>query len=70
MEFAAHGGAFPIYVRGTGAVATVTVSGLPQKADHELVVEALSEILGRPGRRDARPASPRRTPGAIAAPAG
>jgi uncharacterized protein (UPF0303 family) len=48
-EFAAHGGAFPIYVRGTGMVATVTVSGLPQKADHELVVEALSEILGRPG---------------------
>jgi uncharacterized protein (UPF0303 family) len=30
-------------------VATVTVSGLPQKADHELVVEALSEILGRAG---------------------
>ena len=28
-------------------VATVTVSGLPQKADHELVVEALTEILGR-----------------------
>jgi len=48
--FAAHGGAFPIYVRGTGAVAAVTVSGLPQKADHELVVEALSEILGRTGR--------------------
>ena len=48
-EFAAHGGAFPIYVRGTGMVATVTVSGLPQKADHELVVEALSEILGRAG---------------------
>lgn len=43
--FAAHGGAFPIYVRGTGAVATVTVSGLPQKADHELVVEALRKIL-------------------------
>jgi uncharacterized protein (UPF0303 family) len=48
--FAAHGGAFPIYVRGTGAVATVTVSGLPQKADHELVVEALSEVLRRAGR--------------------
>jgi uncharacterized protein (UPF0303 family) len=28
-------------------VATVSVSGVPQKADHELVVEALSEILGR-----------------------
>ena len=45
MEFAAHGGAFPIYVRGTGAVAVVTVSGLPQKADHELVVEALRLVL-------------------------
>ena len=49
LEFAAHGGAFPIYLRGTGMVATVTVSGLPQKADHELVVEALSEILGHSG---------------------
>lgn len=48
-EFAAHGGSFPIYLRGTGAIGTVTVSGLPQKADHELVVEALTEILGRSG---------------------
>ncbi len=40
-RYAAHGGAFPIYVRGTGPVATATVSGLPQKADHDLVVEAL-----------------------------
>ena len=45
MEFAAHGGAFPIYVRGTGSVAVVTVSGLPQKADHDLVVEALRTVL-------------------------
>ena len=50
QEFAAHGGSFPIYLRGTGVVGTVTVSGLPQKADHELVVEALSEILGRSER--------------------
>jgi uncharacterized protein (UPF0303 family) len=41
-RYAAHGGSFPIYVRGTGPVATVTVSGLPQKADHDLVVEALA----------------------------
>lgn len=39
--FAAHGGSFPLYVRGVGPVATVTVSGLPQRDDHELVVEAL-----------------------------
>jgi len=42
--YAAHGGAFPVYVRDVGAVAVVTVSGLPQKADHDLVVQALREI--------------------------
>jgi uncharacterized protein (UPF0303 family) len=44
-RYAAHGGSFPLYVQGVGAVATVTVSGLPQKADHDLVVRALREIL-------------------------
>ena len=43
--YAAHGGCFPLYVKGVGAVATVTVSGLPQQQDHDLVVEALREIL-------------------------
>ncbi|MBP1136643.1 uncharacterized protein (UPF0303 family) [Arthrobacter sp. PvP023] len=41
-RYASHGGAFPVYVKGTGPVATATVSGLPQKADHDLVVEALT----------------------------
>lgn len=45
-RYAAHGGSFPVYVGGVGAVATVTVSGLPQKADHDLVVRALREIRG------------------------
>ena len=44
--YAAHGGAFPVYVRGVGAVAVVTVSGLPQMEDHDLVVQALREIHG------------------------
>jgi len=44
--YAPHGGSFPLYVAGVGAVATVTVSGLPQQQDHDLVVEALREILG------------------------
>ncbi|MCU1634019.1 MAG: hypothetical protein JWM61_2671 [Micrococcaceae bacterium] len=39
--YAAHGGSFPLYIRGVGPVATVTVSGLPQLEDHRLVVEAL-----------------------------
>jgi uncharacterized protein (UPF0303 family) len=41
MEFSAHGGSFPIRVRGVGIVATATVSGLPQEEDHALVVECL-----------------------------
>jgi uncharacterized protein (UPF0303 family) len=45
-RYAAHGGAFPLYVKRTGPVATVTVSGLPQKADHDLVVEALTAFKG------------------------
>jgi uncharacterized protein (UPF0303 family) len=46
-EFAAHGGAFPLIVRGAGPVGTVTVSGLPQADDHRLVVEVLRSFLGR-----------------------
>lgn len=42
--YAPHGGSFPLYVRGVGPVATVTVSGLPQVQDHDLVVEALRSV--------------------------
>jgi uncharacterized protein (UPF0303 family) len=45
--YAAHGGAFPITLAGTGVVGTVAVSGLPQGDDHDLVVAALEEYLGR-----------------------
>jgi uncharacterized protein (UPF0303 family) len=44
-EFAAHGGAFPIRVRGAGLVGTATVSGLPQEEDHRLVVTILERFL-------------------------
>ena len=45
QEYAAHGGAFPIRVRGTGLVGTMTVSGLPQEEDHRLVVTVLEHFL-------------------------
>jgi len=43
--FAAHGGAFPILLRGTGCIGTIAVSGLPQLDDHRLVVETLQQFL-------------------------
>ena len=45
-DFAPHGGSFPITVIGTGCIGAVTVSGLPQRDDHNLVVEALALMLG------------------------
>ena len=45
--YAAHGGAFPVLVRGVGCVGTVAVSGLPQREDHRLVVETLEAFLAR-----------------------
>jgi uncharacterized protein (UPF0303 family) len=44
-QYAAHGGGFPLAVAGTGVVGVLLVSGLPQIADHELCVEALTAHL-------------------------
>jgi uncharacterized protein (UPF0303 family) len=44
-QYAAHGGAFPILLTGTGCIGTVAVSGLPQRDDHQLVVDAIERVL-------------------------
>ncbi len=46
-DYATHGGSFPLRVAGAGVVGSATVSGLPQRADHELVVEALCTMLDK-----------------------
>ncbi len=46
-RYAAHGGVFPLLVRGVGPVGTVGVSGLPQADDHAFVVEQLEVFLTR-----------------------
>jgi uncharacterized protein (UPF0303 family) len=46
-DYSDHGGSFPITVEGVGVIGSVTVSGLAQRADHELVVEALCHLLGK-----------------------
>jgi uncharacterized protein (UPF0303 family) len=46
-KYAAHGGSFPVTVTGTGVIGSLTVSGLPQRDDHQLVVEALCLATGQ-----------------------
>ncbi|EGX58657.1 hypothetical protein SZN_16855 [Streptomyces zinciresistens K42] len=43
--YAAHGGSFPLAVEGAGVIGSVTVSGLPQLADHRMAVAALERFL-------------------------
>ncbi|MES2178553.1 MAG: heme-degrading domain-containing protein [Gemmatimonadota bacterium] len=45
-DYAVAGGCFPIVIRGTGMIGTIAVSGLPERIDHELVVEAIATYLG------------------------
>ena len=47
-DYATHGGSFPLTVSGAGVVGSVTVSGLPMRQDHEMVIEALCALLNRP----------------------
>ncbi len=44
-EYCAHGGSFPIRIKGSGLVGAVTASGLASVEDHELVTQALSLAL-------------------------
>jgi uncharacterized protein (UPF0303 family) len=44
-DYASHGGSFPLSVCGAGVIGSITVSGIPERGDHELVVEALCKML-------------------------
>src|SRR5882757_5311839 len=47
MEFVLAGGAFPITVKGAGIIGAITVSGLHERDDHRLVVDAIADHLGQ-----------------------
>ncbi|MBX3530465.1 MAG: heme-degrading domain-containing protein [Rhizobiaceae bacterium] len=56
-DYVLAGGGFPITVRGVGPVGAITVSGLPEREDHNLVVEALCAHLGKDHGSHALPAA-------------
>lgn len=58
-EFVLAGGGFPIRIEGAGVIAAVAVSGLPERQDHALVVEALCAELGQDFESLALPDQPR-----------
>lgn len=46
-KYSDHGGAFPIAVEGVGVIGSVAVAGLESRANHEIVVAALCDLLGK-----------------------
>lgn len=47
-DYVLAGGGFPLTLRGAGVIGAFGVSGLPQRQDHELIVEVLCDRLGLP----------------------
>jgi uncharacterized protein (UPF0303 family) len=47
LDYADHGGSFPVRVEGTGVIAAITVSGLKSEEDHAMIVTVLEAYLGK-----------------------
>jgi len=46
-DYVGAGGAFPLIVEGEGQIGTITVSGLPDQEDHDLLTSVLRSYLSR-----------------------
>ena len=47
-DYASHGGSMPVVAANGTLAGVVTVSGMPQRIDHCLVVEAMAAVCGIP----------------------
>lgn len=57
-DFVLAGGGFPIWVRNAGMIGSICVSGLHERDDHRVVVEALCDHLGHDRAKLALPPLP------------
>ncbi|WP_315919017.1 heme-degrading domain-containing protein [Mesorhizobium sp. SP-1A] len=56
-DYVLAGGGFPITVRNAGVIGAIAVSGLPERDDHAVTVDALCDHLGRSRDELALPAA-------------
>ncbi|MGG1984704.1 heme-binding protein [Serratia nematodiphila] len=47
-DYSVHGGAFPLTLTGLGCVGSISISGAPQKEDHQLLVSTLAIFSAYP----------------------
>ena len=55
VDYVLAGGGFPVTVKGAGVIGAITVSGLPERDDHGVVVQAICTHLGVDARKLALP---------------
>jgi len=55
-DYVLAGGGFPISVKSVGVIGAIAVSGLPERRDHAVVVDAICDHLGKPRAEFALPA--------------
>ena len=55
-DYVLAGGGFPVTVEGAGVIGAIAVSGLPEREDHNVVVDALCGHLGADRSKLALPA--------------
>lgn len=44
-DYTSAGGGFPIIVKNIGVIGSISISGLPEREDHQLIVETLCDFL-------------------------
>ncbi len=47
-DYVAAGGGFPIRLRGSACIGSITMSGIPMREDHGVIVEVLAAWLNQP----------------------